>query len=206
MAVRHFSTLTVEEKQEQHRKANREYAARKKAAIHTVKFQWPVETPKEEIQRRLEENIFMLPCDPGCWIWTGATVVLPRSRYEYGVLNIKVKGKWKTERVSRLSYQVYIGPIPEGKGVCHHCDTPLCIRPDHFFAGSQKDNIRDALNKGRHPWSNGPPSRKLTKQDVQRAKTRLSEGIPQRTIALEIGTDQATISRIKHGKVFRQWA
>ena len=50
----------------------------------------------------------------------------------------------------RLSYQVFNHVIiPSGTLVCHECDTPNCIYPDHLFAGTTSDNVRDALNKGR---------------------------------------------------------
>jgi len=52
-------------------------------------------------------------------------------------------------RAHRWAYETFVGPIPDGLGVCHHCDTPSCVRPDHLFVGTQKDNVRDCISKGR---------------------------------------------------------
>jgi hypothetical protein len=76
----------------------------------------------------------------GCWIWTGA-------RYgEYGRIRID----YRPVLAHRYVYESFIGPIDPGKGVFHHCDTPLCVRPDHLFSGTQSDNVADMIAKGRH--------------------------------------------------------
>ncbi len=75
-----------------------------------------------------------------CWLWEGA-----RNTDGYGYL--MVSGRY--ERVHREAYRVWIGPIPEGLSVLHHCDTPPCYNPDHLFVGTQADNMRDAMLKGR---------------------------------------------------------
>ncbi len=81
----------------------------------------------------------------GCWIWTASG-----QRY----------GKAKIRRVNisshRLAYHIGIGPIPEGKLVCHTCDNQKCCRPDHLFAGTTVDNSKDMLSKGRGNKASGP--------------------------------------------------
>jgi HNH endonuclease len=70
-----------------------------------------------------------------CWIWLGAP-----ARKGYGAVSM---GRGKTMQVHRLSYQTFVGPIPEGALICHKCNTPLCINPAHLYAGTQRDNARD---------------------------------------------------------------
>lgn len=55
----------------------------------------------------------------------------------------------------RLAYAITYGPIGNGLLVCHKCDNPICVRPDHLFIGTQSDNQRDRVAKGR--WKNPNP-------------------------------------------------
>lgn len=104
----------------------------------------------------------------GCWIWCSGT------RSGYGA--IKVKGK--TLSAHRYSYMLNCGDIPKGMFVCHTCDNPKCINPDHLFLGTNSDNMKDAYKKGRLtlPTSgnfkigNKPVNRKLTDEQVVEIK------------------------------------
>ena len=77
-----------------------------------------------------------------CWIWTG--------RFDgvgYGIIQLG-RGE-KRKGAHRASWELHYGKIPDGLMICHHCDNPSCVRPDHLFLGTQKDNLQDASRKGR---------------------------------------------------------
>jgi hypothetical protein len=75
-----------------------------------------------------------------CWNWVNRT-----KWQRYGRLR---NGKKKVY-VHRLSYEIHIGPIPEGMEVCHTCDNGYCVNPNHLFLGSHKNNMEDMVSKGR---------------------------------------------------------
>lgn len=93
-----------------------------------------------DLRTRLLAKVRVQPC--GCWLWTGAK---RDSRVGYG--EIRVFGK--RMGAHRASYEAFIGPIPDGLFVCHHCDTPSCINPSHLYAGSNRENVMDAVRRGR---------------------------------------------------------
>jgi len=77
--------------------------------------------------------------ESGCWIWMG-------SLYPKGYGYFSYKG---TERANRAAYMLFVGDIPEGKIVCHTCDMPECVNPNHLFLGTNRDNSSDMVNKNR---------------------------------------------------------
>jgi len=80
-----------------------------------------------------------------CRIWTGA-----KSKAGYG----QVRRKGILLYVHRFEWEKHHSPLADGECVCHHCDNPSCYEISHLFKGTQKDNVQDAIRKGR--WKNPP--------------------------------------------------
>lgn len=80
----------------------------------------------------------------------------------------KIHAYGKLWIASRLSWHIHFGEIPDGMFVCHHCDNPPCVRPDHLFLGTQLENMRDKHAKGRAVNPSGEDSclAILTNEDV----------------------------------------
>jgi hypothetical protein len=83
--------------------------------------------------------------ESGCWIWLGAW-----DSDGYGKLG---NGGRNFIAVHRLFYAYYKGEIEDGKSVCHTCDTPCCINPEHLFLGTAQDNAVDREKKRRGRWT-----------------------------------------------------
>lgn len=127
-----------------------------------------------------------------CWIWSG-------SRFNDGYGSFWT-GK-KVVRAHRFLMTTIYGKLPSNLLVCHHCDNPPCVRPDHLFLGTHRDNAQDSIQKGRFNRQHGERigTSKLKNDDVIMIKKMLSEGKSTGYIAKKFGVHSSTISMISNG-------
>lgn len=80
--------------------------------------------------------------EDGCWIWGGCV-----DGAGYGYVTLRAR----PVNVHRIAYRLEHGDIPAKHEICHKCDRPLCVNPDHLFAATHAENMRDMRKKGRWP-------------------------------------------------------
>lgn len=130
-----------------------------------------------------------------CWEWQGY-----RSPRGYG----QVRRAGQSHLTHRYSYEQHVGPIPSGLQVCHRCDNPSCVNPEHLFLGTQRDNMQDMYRKGRQGTFKGGLNGKavLTDSLAYQIYTRAKAGEGSSALAREFGVTPSTVSDIKHGRVW----
>jgi hypothetical protein len=90
----------------------------------------------------------------GCWLWTGCrSVKAGTGQLGYGQIRVGGMQSLRATTAHRVSWMLAHGPVPEGCDICHRCDNPACVRPDHLFLGSRQDNVKDMHGKKRWPAS-----------------------------------------------------
>lgn len=137
----------------------------------------------------------------GCWEWTGH-----RTRLGYGRLKIGHRPKARSAEAYRISWEIHHGPIPEGLCVCHRCDNPPCVRPDHLFLGTHRDNMLDAAAKGfmgrARAERNG--NARLTWEIVRDVRRLYATGLySQKQLAERFGMCPASAHNVVTGKYWR---
>lgn len=123
-----------------------------------------------------------------CWIWQG--VKLPKG---YGVFFVPKAFRDRSAEsmtAHRAAYMLFKGKIPEKAIVCHACDNPSCVNPEHLFLGDNSSNMRDCASKGRINTA------KLTPSDVIEIRNSRE---PVSLLAQRFGVTGATISAVKRG-------
>lgn len=135
----------------------------------------------------------------GCWEWVGTI-----GANAYGVLAVGRKHVY----AHRLSWELHYGPIPDGHWVCHRCDNPRCIRPDHLFLGTHDDNMADMRAKGRSGPKNRPERMargerngyaKLTAERVIEIRNRREGGETLASLATAFGLSTSHVHRLVNG-------
>ena len=108
----------------------------------------------------------------------------------------------KTVQAHRFAWELYRGKIPEGKCVCHHCDTRACVNPDRAFLGTKRDNDHDMIRKGRQRILYGEHNGKAKLTEAQ-VRLILDCNGSQRKIASKFGISHMNVGLIKRGKAWK---
>jgi hypothetical protein len=137
---------------------------------------------------------FTTVSENGCWLWT-------RGRSKgYGTFF----SEGKQLLAHRASYEYSVGPIPAGMHVCHRCDTPACINPDHLWLGSHHENMTDKTRKNR--GRTGPTAKagvKFTDDHIIEMRKAYVAGERAAIIAERFGMKRSAINDIVNGRSWK---
>jgi len=150
----------------------------------------PNTTPESAIFKIASERFWSMVDQSGeCWLWRG-------SLHDWGYGQVRlIKGNMYAHR---LAYILTHGDIPPGMYICHSCDNPACVRPEHLFAGTPMENSQDMISKGRIG------TRKLTTEAVLEIREKYATGetsIPK--LAREYGVANTTVFHVVARRTWR---
>lgn len=136
--------------------------------------------------------------ESGCWLWTGGT--------RQNSKGVPYPRHWTDDRkligAHRFSFELVRGAIPKGMYVCHKCDTPLCVNPDHLFVGTHHDNMHDMVQKKRSFTGRGENKKGRAKLTNKQADQIRKMDISHQKLAVMFGVSATTIGRIKSGESY----
>ncbi len=147
------------------------------------------------VQERFDAKYIPEP-NSGCWLWDGAM-----DADGYG--RISAHGK-SSALAHRVSYELHLGPVPEGMCICHKCDVPGCVNPQHLFAGTSSDNAMDRNAKDRQFDTRGSGNGRanLSESDIPGIRSRIAAGESPAKIARDHGVTRRVIWLVKTGKAW----
>lgn len=125
----------------------------------------------------------------GCWLWRGNC-----DTKGYGKFHVS----GRAYRATRVAYALTKGPIAAGLLVCHACDNPPCCNPDHLWLGSDADNARDMVEKGRASRRAGVANTRCRLSPDQVRSIR-HDSRSHRRIARAYGVGRTTVRNIQDG-------
>lgn len=148
---------------------------------------------------RFENKILKLT--DGCWIWNAGT-----DKNGYGKFTYRDNGKKITVRANRYSFMLRYGFMPNSQSlVCHTCDNPRCVNPDHLFLGSSKENSEDMVIKGRSCKGEKHYAAKLQPKDILLIRELYNNGITVKELLLKFNIkSSSTIYGIINNQTWTQ--
>lgn len=129
-----------------------------------------------------------------CWLWTG----VPNDS-GYGRFAIDSR---HVVRAHRFAFELENGPIGPGLDICHHCDTPPCVRALHLFAGTAADNMADCRRKDRGNRGERNGNARITRATALEIKQLIAEGVAPKLIAERHGLDIYHVYQIRSGRLW----
>lgn len=156
----------------------------------------PLKSDRATTDMTVEQQLLFLSREDkttGCRVWHKTSHQNP-----YGV--------FKKQKPHRVAYETWVGPIPEGLIVRHKCDNPPCINPDHLETGTQADNIRDMVERGRYRHGRkyrGPKHVRasLTAKEAEAIRLEHEKGVLTKEMLAEAyGVSRTTIIRVTTGR------
>ncbi len=145
---------------------------------------------KKTTFERWREKVDMKGPDD-CWEWLAS-----KDSWGYG----QIKTNKKVISSHRFSYAHYKNngqPVQSNLCVCHHCDNPGCVNPNHLFLGTHIDNMQDMIRKGRRV---NPRPKKHTDDEVSKIRADYASGLSQRKVAKLNSAVQSVVHKIIHHK------
>ena len=143
--------------------------------------------------------------DEGCWDWIGA--VQHTAHGDYGYYRAGKGGpRYNATHLSLLFLADTV--VPPGKQANHHCDRPICVRPDHLYVGDHRENMADAVARRRMLGNGGLRGEtigtsRLTDAQVIEMRARYQAGERQVALAAAYGLTQANVSLIVRGETWK---
>jgi len=128
----------------------------------------------------------------GCWLWRGS-----RDRIGYGHFRSRALAS-SGVLAHRYSWFIHHGPVLDGLDVCHRCDVPGCVNPQHLFLGTHTDNMRDMFAKKRRRILRGSQLSHavLTEEDVREIRRKRAAGASLSELSERFGLAKSNICAI----------
>jgi hypothetical protein len=126
-----------------------------------------------------------------CWLWSGA-----KDWDGYGIFQLNRRGR----RAHRLSYELYVGDIPEGLMIRHTCDNPSCVNPKHLIPGTNQQNCDDAVTRGRSNKGTRNGRALINENYVRTIRSLRLLGASAKESAAILGITQGVVESIVAGR------